>query len=393
VETGKELNHLYQQRWFYDPVVSITEGEEEVYDIEVDDPSHCFVGNGLVNHNTLQTIAALCFIWEKDPNLKSIVVTNKSVVAQWDQEFERFTEGVKRIVVTSKGGPKKRKKLYQEFLDSEGPTVLIINYSLIRTDFSLLQSWGGMVITYDECTAFKNPSSKVHQACKHLSSRAARVYGLTATLIKNRLMEGFGIYKVVVPWLFTTKTKFMDNYCIVHLQQIPGRSRRIPVVVGYRKRDIQAFKEKIDPFFLGRPKHAVATELPSLVCRSIKFPMSKDQKPLYAEALAGILKVGEDSEDEETNDSKITALIRCQQVVNHPKLVEREGKSAKFDMLLELLLSGELEGEKVIVFSRLKKMIDYALVPERGFRVASLLYYDGWGGGHQPSGSEGFHLL
>ena len=44
---------------FYDPIESITPGFCEVMDIMVDDPRHTFIGNGIVNHNTLLCIATI----------------------------------------------------------------------------------------------------------------------------------------------------------------------------------------------------------------------------------------------------------------------------------------------------------------------------------------------
>jgi SNF2 family DNA or RNA helicase len=47
----------------------------------------------------------------------------------------------------------------------------------------------------------------------------------------------------------------------------------------------------------------------------------------------------------------------CQQIVNHPELVDVKGDSGKLEILMELL-EEELDGEKVIIFSRFRKMID-----------------------------------
>jgi len=51
-------DHL-TKNYFYDPIESITPGFTELMDIMVDDPRHTFVGNGVVNHNTLLTIATM----------------------------------------------------------------------------------------------------------------------------------------------------------------------------------------------------------------------------------------------------------------------------------------------------------------------------------------------
>lgn len=207
----------------------------------------------------------------------------------------------------------------------------------------------------DEATAVKNPSAQVHQVVRHLASPdvSKRCWGLTATLIKNNLVEGYGIYRVVVPGLFgMTATAFQNDYCIVQMQPI-GRGRKVPVVVGYRKSDVDRFRLKIEPYYLGRPKHAVATELPALTSKIVKVGMTAVQHLKYQEALAGILQVG----GEEKEVTKLTAVTYCQEIVNHPGLIQCDGDSEKLDALVDMVTEGDLEGEKVIVFTRFERMV------------------------------------
>ena len=48
---------------------------------------------------TPTTIVALCFLWEKNPSMKAIILTNKSAVEQWASEFMKFTKGGEFLVV------------------------------------------------------------------------------------------------------------------------------------------------------------------------------------------------------------------------------------------------------------------------------------------------------
>lgn len=732
------LRRHLDQHYFYDPIVEVTSGFKEVVDIEVADSRHAFVGNGLVNHNTAESIGALCYLWMRDPNEKAIILTKKSAIGQWAKEFEKFTEGVNVIVV--RGTPAKRYKLYQEYLDSTGPTVMITNYRSVVNDLSVVQDWEDFTLIADECfqyhtpitladgsteligkivsqkmpvevlswdpetgaveprrvvhwhrnslrrgkrknllhlkfrfggkvrvtrthkfyspegqevpaaklrkgseiqhlsdnvptedqwqvilggllgdsclshpnrprwgicfghatkqegylrfkrdlltplgvsdidttpnegfplkdggekgyarfrlcaneavtsflvqsrvqrggkkrvtldwldsinplglavwyaddgsitnhecldgtvsryitlntqgftreevellagwlrwkwgvnaevkttkprtdreggrcksypylhlspdasdkflgllpcgfpgveykfpnkaiassssfdtapvrglvvdwltekrvwgppdtdkdryvynlevegnhnyfangslvsncTMFKNPSTQVHQVMRHMAGQAKRVWGLTATLIKNNLIEGFGIYQVVVPGLFRhSKTGFMKDYCILRMVRVKG-NRQVPQIVGYRDTDIQRFKDKIEPYYLGRPKHDVAEELPVLQTKDVYVGLTSFQHSKYQEALGGLLELG-NGEEKETD--RLTAIIYCQEIVNHPVLLgyDKE-KSEKLDTLADMLTEGgELEDEKVIVFTRFKKMVDYAI--------------------------------
>jgi SNF2 family DNA or RNA helicase len=301
---------------------------------------------------TLECIASLCHIWSREENQKAIIITTKSSSGQWEDEFNKFTYGVNVHRVSSKGGPEKRKKVYEDFLSSTGPSVLIINYAIIKKDYSLIQDWESYILILDECSAVKSTGTQVHQVCFFMAKKASRVWGVSATIIKNNLLEGFGIYKVVLPSLFGTKSSFIKDFCVTKMQNISG-NRRIPIIVGYRKKDIERFKEKIDPYFLGRPKHEVATELPSLICKVINTRMDKKQDSIYEDALNGLLMDG-DSEAK-----KLVALVHCQQVANHPLLIDPDCDvgSSKLETLFDMLKEGDLEGEKVIIFSRFKKMV------------------------------------
>ena len=348
---------IVHNHFFYDPIVSITEGEEPVMDIEVDHPRHSFVAEGFINHNTIQSLAALCYLWERTPDLKVLILTTKSSVSQWASEFVKFTKGVTSFVC--QGSPAQRRKVRDKFWSATGPSVMVLGYRTAVQDFSDLQDREGYVLIADEAAAFKNNETQVHQVCHFLSGKADRTWALTATLIKNNLIEGWGVYNVVVPGLFGNKSHFLNEYCITRMQTLPGTRRQVPVIVGYRQRDIEAFRKKIDPYFIGRAKFEVASELPPLVTRHITVGLTKFQEDKYQEALEGLLLVGKDDKQEEKEVTKLTAVTYCQQIVNHPELIGCDGDSEKLDALLDLVSDGgELDGEKVIVFTRFRKMVD-----------------------------------
>lgn len=313
------------------------------------------------------SIAALCFLWEKDPTLKAIILTNKSAVDQWAGEFHKFTIGIH--VIVCKGTPKQREKAREEFLSyDQGPVVMILGYRAAVQDFSELQDLKGYLLVADECAAFKTPTTQIHKVVAHLRLQSERIWGLTATIIKNHLIEGWGIFSVITPGLFGNKGNFMDEFCITRMQTIPGTRRQIPIIVGYRPAAIQRFKDTIDPYFLGRSKMEVASDLPPLITSTIKVGMSNTQRAKYNEALEGLLEVGVVHKNEsgttsligteEKEVSKLTAVAYCQLISDHPELINVEGESEKLNALMDLLTNGELEGEKVIVFSRFRKMVD-----------------------------------
>ena len=318
------------------------------------------VGDDTGLGKTVETIASLCMVWSKVPDQKVVVLTKKSSVPQWFSEFDRFTTGVN--VFLAVGSPKQREEAQTGWEKSTGPTVLIQGYTSACNDFSKIQNWKDYILICDEATVFKSPETRTHKICRHLSSQAERCWGLTATLIKNNLMEGYGIYKVVVPDLFKmTASAFMMNYCIVQMQSV-GRGRQVPTIVGYKQSDIEAFREKIDPFYLGRPKHAVAQELPVLTTRDITVGLTDWQAAKYQEALSGLLEHGDGDIRDFQETTQLTSLIYCQEIVNHPALLDfPDYSSEKLDALVDLVTEGgDFAEDKVIVFTRFAKMVDVA---------------------------------
>jgi len=359
VKSFKKIRSICDQHFFYDPIVKIEDGEERVADIEVGDPEHSFVANGFVNHNTLEAIAALCYLWAKIPNQKTIILTTKSATEQWAGEFHKFTRGV--TVIKGKGTPAARKTAREAFAKATGPTVLIMGYRSAVQDFTHLQHFKDYTLICDEATAFKNPKTQVFQVCRHMAAQAATAWGLTATLIKNNLMEGYGIYQVIVPPLFEqySYNQFMFYFCMVRMQPIPRSNRQIPVIIGYTKEKIQEFKEAIAPYFLGRPKYEVASELPSLTIRTVTVNMSGEQDDRYKDALDGLLEVSTSEGLVEKEVSKLTAVTYCQEIVDDLELIGgTDCLSPKLETLIDLLTDGEFSEDNVIVFTRFRTMVD-----------------------------------
>jgi SNF2 family DNA or RNA helicase len=343
---------------------------------------------------TLQIIMAYSFLLDQDPTLKLIVLCHKSAMYQWEEEFQKFTQGITTRVLTNEFegvvGYQARKMQYSRFTEN----VLIINYNPILDEYEAIKQILGnnYMMVLDECVVIKNKKTKTHFACEQLALSAKRVYGLSATIIKNGLEEVWGIYAVIVPGLFGNITRFRTNFCQMRLMRliINGKPRQIPKIVGYK--NLKEFKTVLDPYFLIRRKEEVATELPKLMSRKVVLEMEDEQKQAYREALAGILyeekikqaffevsdKVRNGQFDvkvmelynqlkekyekfltpEGKKRGKLAALTYCQMVSNGPALVKKPGESSKENEFLRLM-QDELLTEKVILFTRFASGIPF----------------------------------
>lgn len=211
------------------------------------------------------------------------------------------------------------------------------------------------MLVMDEMHKLKNHRSQFHEKTREVSLRSDRIIGMTATPVKNKLMEFFSLFRIIKPELFPKVTHFQNEYCVTKLQNIGG-GRQIPIVVGYKNLD--KFVAVIEPYYLSRKKYEVAKELPELISREIECELHELQDELYDMAESGLL---EDDSDE-NGGSMLSSLTMVHQATNAPQLVldddEKpfEGPSAKIDALIDLLLE-EAQGQKIIVYSKFERMI------------------------------------
>lgn len=315
------------------------------------------VGDDVGTGKTISTIGALSKLWDRDPQLKVLICTTKSTAKQWESELRRFLKDVNVFVAV--GTATKRKTIQEKFIECARYAVLVYTYGSLTKDFTSLQTWEGFLLICDEATAFKESKTQIHQIIRHLSERAYRAWGLTATLIRNNLYEGYGVFRCILPGLFPdSASRFIAQYCLTQLIPI-GRGRKAPRIVGYAPDQVEAFKERIEPYYLGRSKRDVAHDLPQVIPVVIEIPLTSPEWDLYREARAGTLQVGTPQTGTTTAPTKMTILIRCQQVVNHPGLIGSEVESSKLNLLLEYLTEGDLANPQVqvIVFSRFKQLV------------------------------------
>lgn len=231
-----------------------------------------------------------------------------------------------------------------------------------------------LMLVMDEAHVVKNHKGKIHLSAAALARCCERVYGLTATPVKNRLMEFFSLFRVVLPSLFPKVTHFQNEFCVTKLQSIGG-GRSVPIVIGYKNLD--KFVRDIEPFYLSRRKYDVAAELPRLVTRELQCELTDLQEELYDMAEAGLLE--KDADPDASPAAVLGAMTFVQEAVDAPSLLNNadgepwEGNSPKIDVLLELL-EDELEGVKTIVFSRFERMISLTeqAIKAKGFKYARI---------------------
>jgi len=398
----QDIKEIANLGYYYTEITKLKKSsDEEVFDLSIPE-GNTYLANGMISHNTLETLASYTTLLNKYPNYKLMIVSPSSAMYQWQNEIKKFCTDVITSQIVKSGNIKHidgvklkskdylksfdaREYLFKQF-ESNNNHVLIFNYNTLTTDshviLEIMKKYKFLIV-FDEATAFKNPKSNVFTYASEISKAGDRVLGLTATIIKNNLLEAFSIFKVIVPGLFISLSHFKRSYCLMEKTQLwKGKGKRGKIVnkiIGYK--NLTYFKEVIDPFFLGRKKSEVAEELPKIISKEIIIDMHPKQRNIYEDAISGFMDFDKynfnkvktlfDNENtcEKNNETetesqeikyvdKLTSLIYCQQICNSPEILGfTNTPSAKEDELLRLL-DTELQGEKVVIYTRFKTVVN-----------------------------------
>ena len=307
---------------------------------------------------TLQSIVALTYLKTRDPQMKTLVLTEVGALRQWQQEFAWLAPklGV-QIIGAQTGDADARNAAFEEFASD----VVISSYSMLYRHPETIRAGlrAGYTVICDE-PPFRNPKSQVSVLSKALLTDATRAYGLTATVIEGNLIEAFGIYDALVPGLFPTKSFFIRRWC----ETKPVRWRRglggkmVPCpwpvkIVGYK--NLQELKKWIEPVFYARlqTNPEVEQQLPDVVTRHVPITLTYRQSRKVIEAEEGILALPGGTDELMV----LERLLRCQQLVDDPRLLDVPEVGAKTDTLIEML-NGSLRGQSTLVFTRFARMAD-----------------------------------
>ena len=293
---------------------------------------------------TLQTLAWLG--WLKERNTKnpkpSLVICPASVLHNWRREAERFTPGLKVLVLESGAARHNlRKQIPQHDL-------IVTNYALLRRDLEEFHKFSFRAVILDEAQFIKNPGAQVTQSVKQL--KCEHKLALTGTPLENRLLDLWSIVDFVQPGYLGTQEHFLDTY------EPRGENAAAEQRIA-RKR----LSAKLRPLLLRRLKKHVAKDLPDRIEERRDCPLGDEQRKLYlAELRRSRDQVMKAVETQGLNKSKmhvLAALTRLRQVCCHPALVGSDTASGKTETLFELLDPLIADGQKVLVFSQFVQML------------------------------------
>lgn len=206
----------------------------------------------------------------------------------------------------------------------------------------------GMVIV-DEIHKCKNPTSAQGRGLLKLTG--CPKIGLSGTLLVNKPLDLF------VPLTFIGAIKnnfwqFKTRYVITN--EFGG-------IIAYK--NMAELRDILNANMLRRTKNLL--DLPPKINQTIYLEMHKDERKLYNEIVTATRKEC----DLISNPTMILSkLIRMRQVCCHTGLVSSKiVRSTKFEKLRDILEEAKETGEKVIVFSMFRDLIELAMEEFKDF--------------------------
>ena len=299
---------------------------------------------------TLQTLAHV--LVEKEAGRltrPALVVAPVSLMGNWRREAERFTPGLRTLVLHGK-------ERHESAGQMAAHDLVIVPYSLLQRDRErwLDQPWHLVVL--DEAQNIKNASTHAAQVVGELNTRHRLC--LSGTPMENHLGELWSLFHFLMPGFLGSQTRFKQLF-------------RTPVEKFGDSGRLAQLRSRITPFMLRRTKGEVATELPDKIESVTSIELSGKQADLYETIRLSTEKSVRQALSEKglarAQIQILDALLKLRQVCCDPRLVplasaRKVSQSAKLEHLMAVLPEMLAAGRRVLLFSQFTSML--ALIEE-----------------------------
>lgn len=280
---------------------------------------------------TLEVISVILSSEEKKP---SLIVCPKSLCYNWKNEFSLWAKELD--VVNVIGNINDRKDIISK-IDEKKKVIYISSYDSLRNDIDLYKSVKFNYLILDEAQSIKNHNTLKAKSVKKIKS--IHRFVLTGTPIENSVVDLWSIFDFLMPEYLGDYSSFRSRY-------------EEAVVSGNADEVSGALIRKISPFVLRRTKKEVLKDLPDKIETIQIASMEEKQRLIYE---AQLRKTREILTNPKASKIEIlSSLTRLRQICVHPQLYldNYDGRSAKFDLLMELLEDYIAADHKVIIFSQ-----------------------------------------
>ncbi|WP_395745565.1 SNF2-related protein [Prosthecobacter sp.] len=299
---------------------------------------------------TVQSIALALFLKQRkgDQSGPVLVVCLKSLLSNWQAEFERFAPTLKVLLVQGAGREKALSTI-------SAHDVILTSYQLIVRDIKYYQTIKFGLLLLDEASFIRNPDTDAAKTLRGLHS-AGRI-ALTGTPLENGVRDLWSIFQFTLPGYLGNQSSFKERF------ESPIQSG-LDLPAG--RAAAHRLQKLTQPFFLRRTKRQVLKDLPEKIEQVLWCTPSAAQSEFYRKILEeGREEIKAARRRSGQNGAKMTmftVLLRLRQVCCDLRLtgvqpdalkgLDQDDLSGKWPALLGQIESVLESGGKLLVFSQ-----------------------------------------
>ncbi len=280
-----------------------------------------------------KTIEMISVLMSDENELPSLIVSPKSLVYNWKEEFKKWGATVPVEIVVGSAHERKSKI---KAIEPNVKKIFVTSYDSLKNDIEFYKDKKFRFTILDEAQFIKNHQTLKAKSVKQIESQIR--FALTGTPIENTVLDLWSIFDFLLP-------NYLYNYSNFHQQF--ERS----ILLHKNQEMVDLLVKKITPFVLRRSKNEVLKDLPPKIETITYVTMEEDQRKIYD---AFVLKVRDQIETVRSKIDILASLTRLRQICVDPKLFleNYEGSSIKTQRCMEIVQEAIATEHKVIIFSQ-----------------------------------------
>jgi len=278
----------------------------------------------------------------------NMVVAPKSLLAQWEEEINKFMPDYAPLVIS--GTPKKRQEKYKLFSELQPKKILIVGYETLRIDMGIIAKTVWDTVIFDEAHKLKEPNTLLKKSLKLLI--AHHRFGLSGSPVVNHFGNTYNILNALVP------DKFPNYYAFVATFTIKTMAKGLLIF-----KDQDKIVKMFSPYIVSKTLEDAGGSLPELQEIDIPIELSDRERSIYNKMLMELIFEFEDGDVTKLRSPMVLQNLlakvgKLQEVTDHLLLVGDHDESSKMDALKEVLENNIGENEKAILFTRFSRMAE-----------------------------------
>ncbi len=295
-------------------------------------------------------------------NLKTLVVAPLSVMPNWKDHFEKYTDLKVRVLNT------KSKETRGWLLKDTNADVFVVHWEALRL-MPELKNVGWLHIIVDECHRAQNRAAQQTTSLKKI--KASYLTALSGTPVTTSPEKFWTILNYLYPQLFPSYWKFYGKYVDFEIKLIDGGRRKYHEIKGPRLDTLPELHAKIAPFYCRHLKlerccehhpNGVQPFLPKKYYTQIEVELAPAQRKAYDAMKKDMLAwIGPDEDKPLAAPMAIAKLVRLGQLTCAYANIDATGNvvlvdpSSKLDAVMEMIKDTD---DKLVVFSQYRQLIN-----------------------------------